>query len=151
MQYLSGDNLSEYGVCIWGELEVIRKQIPDLLARNFSFGVVRQRQQFGMLSRELASTETLSPDRKNLYEYFVKIPANVAKGTFGAVGERLPKERIHDWLLSTIGFNAPASQNLASSGKVVQALASSSLATGHSLRELNKALGVVKTADLRDK
>ncbi len=147
MQYLSGDNLSEYGVCVWGELEVIHKRIPDLLARNFSFGVVRQRQQFGMLSREVASTENLSLDRKNLYEYFVKIPANVAKGTFGAVGKRFPKERIHDWLLSTIGFNTLESKNLASSGGVVRALASSSLATGRSLLELNKVLGVVKIAD----
>lgn len=148
MQHLSGDNLSEYGVCIWGEVEVVRKPIPDLLSRNFSFGVVRQRQQFGMLSREVASTEILGTDRKNLYEYFVKIPANVAKGTFGAVGKRLPKEQVHDWLLSTIGFNTPESQNQASSGEEVRALASSSLATGHLLLELNKTLGVVRADNL---
>lgn len=145
IQHLSGDNLSDYGVCVWGEVEVVRKQIPDLLARNFSFGVVRQRQQLGMLSREVASTEALGTDRRNLYEYFAKIPANVAKGTFGAVGKRLPKEQVHDWLLSTIGFNTPKSQNQASSGEEVRALASSSLATGHLMVELNKTLGVVRT------
>ena len=145
MQRLSGDNLLDYGVCIWGEVEVIRKPVPELLARNFSFGVVRQRQQFGMLSREMATAEIIGPDRRNLYEYFVKIPANVAKGTFGAVGKRLPKEQIHDWLLSTIGFNTPESQKQVMSGNELGGLASSALATGRALLALNTDLGVVQT------
>ncbi len=147
MQRLSGDNLSDYGVCLCGEIEVVRKPVADLLARNFSFGVVRQRQQFGMLSREVAFIDTVSPDRKNLYEYFVKIPANVAKGTFGAVGKRLPKEQVHDWLSSTVGFDTPASQNQVVNGDVVGALASSALATGKMLVALNRALGVVRTCE----
>lgn len=144
MQRLSGDNLSDYGVCVWGETEVVRKPVADLIARNFSFGVVRQRQQLGMLSREVSSVDMPGPDRQNLYGYFVKIPANVAKGTFGAVGRRLPKEQVHDWLSSVVGFDTPASQNRAANGDVVGALASSALATGHTLLALNTALGAVQ-------
>ncbi|HNP30438.1 MAG TPA: hypothetical protein PKK23_15435 [Nitrospirales bacterium] len=147
MQRLSGDNLLDYGVCIWGEVEVVRKPVPELLARNFSFGVVRQRQQFGMLSREIAAAEMMGPDRRNLYEYFVKIPANVAKGTFGVVGKRLPKEHVHDWLLSTIGFNTPESQSQVTSGNELRALASSAIATGRALLALNTNLCVVRGYD----
>ncbi len=146
MQRISGDNLSEYGICIFGETEVVRKEISELLFRNFSFGVIRQRQQFGMLSREISTKNLIDADRKKLYEYFVKIPANVAKGTFGAVGRRLPKEQIHEWLLSTIGFNTIESQRQAISGDVVGALASSSIATGCLLSALNKELNVFKTS-----
>ncbi|GJL61249.1 MAG: hypothetical protein NPIRA03_41060 [Nitrospirales bacterium] len=150
MQRLSGDNLLDYGVCIWGEVEVVRKPVSELLARNFSFGVVRQRQQFGMLSREVATAEMMGPDRRNLYEYFVKIPANVAKGTFGAVGKRLPKEHVHDWLLSTIGFDTPESQNQVTSGNELGALASSAIATGRALLALNTNLCVVRGYDRID-
>lgn len=144
MQRFSGDNLPEYGLCIWGQVEVINKPVAHLLARNFSFGVIRQRQQLGMLAREIATNGTTTDDRKNLYEYFVKIPANVTKGTFGAVGRRLPKEQVHDWLRSTIGFDTPLSQKQVSSGDVAGALAISSLATGRALTMLNTKLNVVR-------
>src|SRR5262249_11157523 len=83
MQRLSGDNLAGYGICLWGEAAVVQKPLDLLLARNFSFGVIRQRQQLGMLSRTLEPIVTTNDDLRNLYDYFVKIPANVAKGTFG--------------------------------------------------------------------
>lgn len=145
MQRLSGDNLSDYGVCLWGEACVVRKPLPALLARNFSFGVVRQRQQLGMLSRLLAAAnDSAKPDRRNLYEYFVKIPANVAKGTFGAVGNRLAKEEVHTWLVSETGFDTTGSQERAADGEVAEALASSALATGRTLSALDSTLGVVR-------
>ena len=144
MQRLSGDNLTDYGMCVWGEVLVIRKPVAYLLARNLSFGVVRQRQQLGMLSREVLLADPRTQDRKNLVQYFVKIPANVAKGTFGAVGKRLPKEQIHDWLLSTIGFDTPMLQAEAVNGNSIKALASSVLATGHTMSTLNKTLSIVR-------
>lgn len=151
MQYLSGDNLFDYGVCIWGEAEVVRKPIANLLARNFSFGVVRQRQQFGMLTREITAQDTVDSDRQNLYEYFVKIPANVAKGTLSAVGNHLPKEQIHGWLSSIIGFDTLASQKQVMKGNVVSALAASTCATGQVLSALNTQLNVVRASELSDK
>ena len=104
-----------------------------------------------MLSRGISTAEPIGSDQKNLYEYFVKIPANVAKGTFGAVGKRLPKEEVHDWLLSTIGFNTTGSQNQVTVGNELEALAASSLATGSALLELNKNLNVVQGHNLDEK
>ncbi len=147
MQRLSGDNLSDYGVCVYGETVVVRKPVATLLARNFSFGVVRQRQQFGMLSREIGLSTPGDADRLNLNEYFVKIPANVAKGTFGAVGRRLPKEQVHDWLKMTVCFDTPGAQAQAARGQVVDALAHSSLATGLALHALNREFHVIRDSD----
>ncbi len=148
MQRFSGDNLSNYGICIWGEVDVVRKPLSELMVRNFSFGTIRQRQQFGMLSRAISTKEQASTedDKKNLYEYFVKIPANVAKGTFGAIGDQPSKEKIHDWLFSSIGFDTPKMQKQALLGDVVKALASSSLATGKVLSQLNKKFQIVENS-----
>ncbi|HEX7168533.1 MAG TPA: hypothetical protein VF230_16245 [Acidimicrobiales bacterium] len=144
MQRLSGDNLAEYGVCVWGEALVVRKPAAPLLARNFSFGVVRQRQQLGMLSRAISEPVGDGPDdRRNLHEYFVKIPANVAKGTFGALGERRSKEDVHAWMRERIGFDAPAAQASVVAGDPVLPLATASLATGAVLRALNDQVGIV--------
>jgi len=150
MQRLSGDNLPDYGVCVWGEAEVVRKPVSDLLVRNLSFGVVRLCQQLGMLSPTATRTESLDPSRRNLYEYFVKIPANVAKGTLGAVGRQPSKQQVHEWLSSMIGFDTPATQVQAARGRVVEALASSALATGHALAALNETLDIVRVRDHRD-
>ena len=83
MQLLSGDNLADYGLCVLGEVPLPQKHVGALLARNLSFGIVRQRQQLGMLSRAFSDQGPESNDRSNLHHYFVKIPANIAKGTFG--------------------------------------------------------------------
>lgn len=148
MQRLSGDNLSEYGVCAYGATAVVRKPKSALLARNFSFGMIRQRQQFGMLSREIGMPAAAA-DRFNLNQYFVKIPANVAKGTFGAVGRRLPKEHVHDWLKTAVGFDTPGMQAQAARGQVIDALAQSSLATGLTLHALNRELRVIRDQGAR--
>lgn len=144
MQRLSGDNLSDYGVCVHGAAAVVRKPTAALLARNFSFGMIRQRQQFGMLSRETGMPAAAEADRFNLNQYFVKIPANVAKGTLGAVGRRLPKEHVHDWLKTAVGFDTPGMQAQAARGQVIDALAQSSLATGLTLHALNRELRVIR-------
>lgn len=146
MQRLSGDNLLEYGLCIWGELEVVQKPVPSLLARNFSFGVIRQRQQFGMLSREMV-TRFNNPDRTNLQQYFVKIPANVTKGTLGAVGRQWSKEKVHAWLHSEIGFDTNKTKQQAVCGEIKQALAHSALATGNALLALNARFNVVQCVE----
>lgn len=147
MQRLSGDNLADYGICIRGEAAVVRKPVSDLLARNLSFGVVRQRQQLGMLSRVVSSNDSQAPDRQNLYDYFAKIPANVAKGTFGAIGRRMAKEEVHAWLVSETGFDTPTIQRRAAQGYVAEALASSALVTGKTLSALNSTLSIVRQRD----
>jgi len=138
MQRLSGDNIGEYGLCLWGQAAVVRKPARMLLARNFSFGVVRQRQQLGMLSRAIADPPPGDgDDRRNLYEYFVKIPANVAKGTFGVLGSRLSKEEIQMWLQTCVGFDVAAQQSRSRAGHHVPALANAAIATGVVLERLN--------------
>lgn len=145
MQRLSGDNLTDYGVCLWGAAPVVRKSVSKLLARNFSFGILRQRQQLGMLSRAVGKPMPADgDDRRNLHEYFVKIPANVAKGTLGALGERWPKERVQEWMMSELGFDAVGEQRRAKMGNPAQALANSALATGKVLTTLNERVKLVR-------
>lgn len=146
MQLLSGDNLADYGLCLHGEARVPVKSTADLMLRNLSFGMVRQRQQLGMIGP--AMTDALQPgdDRRNLYEYFVKIPANIAKGTFGVMNERLPKDAVHAWLQRECGFATTAMQTLAGNGEPGRALAASAVATGATLRALNDRFTIVRPA-----
>jgi hypothetical protein len=146
MQRLSGDNLADYGVCLWGAAPVMRKSVHQLLIRNFSFGILRQRQQLGMISRAVGVPVPADrDDRRNLYDYFVKIPANVAKGTLGALGERWPKERVQEWMKSEFGFDAISEQLRAKLGNPAEALAHSALATGNVLAALNQRVHLVRT------
>ncbi|MFJ6416380.1 hypothetical protein [Paeniglutamicibacter sp. NPDC091659] len=144
MQCLSGDNLADYGLCIYGETRVPAKSATDLLMRNLSFGIVRQRQQLGMVGAALADHPLPGDDRRNLYGYFTKIPANIAKGTFGAMNQRLTKEEVHDWIESICGFRTTHMQQLASDGDPGRALAESAVATGAVLRALNERFTVVR-------
>jgi hypothetical protein len=147
MQQLSGDNLAEYGLCIWGEATVVRKRVQLLLARNFSFAVIRQRQQLGMLSRAIVDPLPADgDDRRNLHDYFVKIPANVAKGTFGALGSRRSKEAIHEWLWATVGYDVNSVQARARAGDAVRSLAHAVIASGDVLAQLNAHVGLVVSA-----
>jgi hypothetical protein len=147
MQLLSGDNLDEYGLCIHGAVDLPRKEVGHLLARNVSFGMVRQRQQLGMVSAALVEAAGTDGDgRRNLYEYFAKIPANIAKGTFGATGRKLPKQAVHEWLQDRCGFDAPGAQARAVTGPPGPALADAAVATSAVLQALNDELGLVTTA-----
>lgn len=143
MQCLSGDNLADYGLCLYGETRVPAKAMADLMMRNLSFGLVRQRQQLGMVGAALAQRPNADDGLHNLFEYFVKIPANIAKGTFGAANQRLSKDQVHDWLESVCGFRTPEMQQLARNGEPGRALAESAVATGAALRALNGHFGIV--------
>lgn len=144
MQCLSGDNLAEYGLCIYGETRVPAKTAADLMMRNLSFGIVRQRQQLGMIGAALAQQPDAGDDLHNLFEYFVKIPANIAKGTFGAMNQRLSKDQVHEWLESVCGFRTPEMQRLAGNGDPGRALAESAVATGAALQALNERFDIVR-------
>lgn len=144
MQLLSGDNLADYGLCILGEVPLPHKPVPALLARNLSFGIVRQRQQHGMLSRALADEAPVNDDRRNLHHYFVKIPANVVKGTFGATGRLRTKRDVNEWLRLRTGFDTDLEQQKVVTDGPVAPLASSALATMNALRELNVELGIIE-------
>ena len=143
MQCLSGDNLADYGLCIFGEARVPAKATADLMMRNLSFGMVRQRQQLGMVGAALAHRPDAADGLNNLFEYFVKIPANIAKGTFGAANQRLSKNQVHDWLESICEFRTAEAQQLARDGDPGRALAQSAVATGAALRALNQLFGIV--------
>lgn len=146
MQLLSGDNLSDYGVCLLGTATVPYKPVAELLARNMSFGLIRQRQQLGMIAAALAPPVPLhdgGDDRRNLYEYFVKIPANIVKGTFGASGVRMSKESVQAWLHAECGFDTAAQQKRVAAGHAGSALAEAAAATGQALRVLNDQFTIV--------
>ena len=144
MQLLSGDNLADYGLCIYGAVELPQKPIDVLLARNMSFGMVRQRQQLGMIGSALTFVATDEGDnRNNLYEYFVKIPANIAKGSFGVLGKQHSKNEIQQWLYDLCGFDAKINQIRARTGDPGGALAEAAVATGAVMRGLNRQLKIV--------
>jgi hypothetical protein len=146
MQLLSGDNLSDYGVCLFGTVTVPYKPVTELLARNMSFGLIRQRQQLGMIAAALApSPAENGDDRRNLYDYFVKIPANIVKGTFGATGVRMTKESVQSWLLAECDFDTARQQQRVGAGDPGAALAASAVATGAALRVLNERFSIVLT------
>jgi hypothetical protein len=148
MQLLSGDNLALHSLCLYGEAEVPRKTRGELLARNLSFGAVRHRQQLGMIPSAMArQTEPDGDDRRNLYEYFVKIPANVAKGIWGASGRPMDKEQIAEWLRTTCEFDAAAARATvgATVGATEWALCAAAAATERVMRELNEELDIVTT------
>jgi len=144
MQRLSGDNLGDYGLCLHGSVDLPHKPLGVLLARNLSFGLVRQRQQLGMLPRAMLPSPA-GDDRRNLYQYFTKIPANIAKGTFGATGSRRTKAMVSDWLLHCAGFDTPREQALALAGDPSGPLARAAIATGGALDALNAELRIVET------
>jgi hypothetical protein len=143
-QTLSGDNLGDYGECIYGSARLPHKPQSTLFARNLSFGVVRQRQQLGMLARAVQEgAPSANDDKRNLHHYFVKIPANVAKGSFGAGGKRLSKQETHGWLRDTTGFDSVAAQRDVMNGSPVLPLARSAIATGDVLDALNLEFDLV--------
>lgn len=147
MQLLSGDNLLDYGVCLYGEVEVPTKPRAVLLARNLSFGVVRQRQQLGMVGAAMThEPQDPTDDRRSLYEYFVKIPANVVKGTWGADGRQVPKDDVYAWLRRTCGFDTVAQQSAVMSGSPGEALAAAAVATGTAMAALDADLAILSTS-----
>lgn len=144
MQLLSGDNLADYGLCLFGEVELPQKQTPMLLARNLSFGMVRLRQQLGMIGYALQANNSDANDRRNLYSYFVKIPANIAKGTFGAAGRHWPKEKVQQWLVDLCGFDTAYQEQRVVAEGPASALAAAATATEQTLRRLDEDFRILR-------
>ncbi|WP_211468071.1 hypothetical protein, partial [Collimonas silvisoli] len=111
---------------------------------NMSFGLIRQRQQLGMIAAALVQpSQGGEDDRRNLHEYFVKIPANIVKGTFGATGIRMSKESAQSWLLAQCDFDTATQQKQVVAGYPGSALAEAAVATGAALRALNDKFKIV--------
>jgi hypothetical protein len=141
MQLLSGDNLQDVALCLYGEVEVPRKDNATLLARNMSFGMIRLRQQLGMISPSL--TLESSDDKQNLYDYFIKIPANIVKGTLGVVGARMTKDEVETWIRERCDSMYPPGP-VVNVGSYASALAKAAVRTERVLRALNQCLRIVE-------
>lgn len=142
-QLLSGDNLTDHALCLHGEVVVPIKSRHDLVARNFSFGFVRMRQLLGMAA--FAANHVLQEpgdDKRNLYEYFVKIPLNVIRGLQGAIGDPMPKEAVHGWCQSVLGYDVARETELCRQGKASEAIAAAAWATQQVMVEYNRQLHV---------
>jgi hypothetical protein len=103
-QLASGDNLMDHAICLYGEARIPHKASNDLLARNFSFGFIRFRQLLGMAA-QLNNSPTESDDKRNLLNYFTKIPLNVSKGIQGCYGKVTTNEEIRKWFITKLQFN----------------------------------------------
>ncbi|HRE83552.1 MAG TPA: hypothetical protein PLN52_21080 [Opitutaceae bacterium] len=142
-QSVSGDNLTSHALCLAGEAEVPEKDSHDLLLRNFSFGTVRTRQLIGM-SGFLASAELPSAvdDKKNLFEYFAKIPLNVVRGVLGSIGSVPSKEYVSDWCIRRLGFDVLHWQRACVGGAASTGLGAAAWATRQAMTSLNAELSI---------
>jgi hypothetical protein len=144
-QLASGDNLSDHALCLFGEIEVPIKPIPDLLARNYSFGFIRLRQLLGMAAFASGHPlHTTDDDKRNLYGYFVKIPLNVAKGTRGAVGHSITKLDIEDWIADKTDYDARTMLNWCAEERAGDAIASAAWCTQRVMILLNEEYPAIK-------
>lgn len=138
-QLASGDNLSLQGLCLYGEIEVPEKSIGDLLARNFSFGFIRLRQILGMAAfASVTSLHDQDDDKRNLYGYFLKIPANIVKGTRGASGLCVEKTAIQRWIRDRMGYAVEPLMEKCAQGAAGDALSAAAWCTQRVLEELNR-------------
>ncbi|BFM13238.1 hypothetical protein R50072_33910 [Simiduia litorea] len=144
-QLLSGDNLSSHGLCIFGAIPTPIKPRNELIVRNFSFGFVRMRQLIGMSSFAAGnSLHDANDDKRNLYQYFVKIPLNVIRGIQGAIEEPLSKETVIQLCINKFGFDVRAQTQRCLNGEASQAIASAAWTTQAVLEEYNKRLDVYR-------
>jgi len=142
-QLASGDNLPDYALCLYGEIDVPLKERNDLIARNFSFGFVRMRQLIGMAAYAARQSLVASTDdKRNLFQYFIKIPLNVVKGIQGVLDSPMPKERVNEWCIEHIGFDMAYQNTVCQQGKAASAIASAAWATERVLVEYNHKLKV---------
>ena len=73
------------------------------------------------------SSET--DDKKNLIDYFIKIPLNVYKGIQGCYGKVGTNEEINNWSKSSLNFNVKEYQVLARNNNAINSLANATWAT----------------------
>lgn len=136
-QLASGDNLADHALCLYGSIMVPQKAVGDLVARNYSFGFVRFRQQMGMASH-FGSVASDSDDKLNLMNYFIKIPLNVFKGIQGCYGTVGTNEELKKWAKTTIGFNVDKEQLKSQQGFSMDALAAATWATQEVMHSFDK-------------
>jgi len=137
-QSLSGDNLDQHVLCLYGEAEIPVKPPHELLYRNFSFGYVRMRQLLGMagfLAKE--GTHSGLEGKANLYQYFIKIPMHIAKGMRAAMQDPNSKELINQWTKSTLDYAVEEQIALCENGQPWQAISNAYAATLKLLYVLN--------------
>lgn len=145
-QLMSGDNLNHNARCVYGEAELVIKPAIDLMIRNFSFGFIRLRQLLGMAAF-LAKNGTHSglKDKKNLYEYFIKIPMHIMKGVLSVAGEPVAKEIINAWTAKELQYDILEQMSLVEKGAYKEAIANSYLATFGVIEHLNARYKVFET------
>lgn len=127
-QLVSGDNLADHALCLYGSVIVPHKPSMDLVARNYSFGFIRFRQLLGMAAH-YGNIRSDTDDKLNLLNYFIKIPLNVFKGIQGCYGVIDTNEEIKKWSKETLGFDVEALQQNARDGFSMDSIASAAWAT----------------------
>jgi hypothetical protein len=144
-QAMSGDNLDEAALCLYGAAEIPIKAVPDLTVRNLSFGFVRLRQIVG-LAGFLAARPVRELDAADLslYGYFVKIPVHVMKGMRSVRREPVTKDLLHAWAARDLGYDLDSQLELLSSGRLAEAMARACCATDRMLVHLNDRYGIFR-------
>lgn len=140
-QLASGDNLMDHALCLYGEAQVPHKPENDLLARNFSFGFIRFRQQMGMAAH-VNKNDQLEDSKVNLYNYFIKIPLNVSKGIMGCSGSVTNNELLKSWFIDQMAFDVEALKEKSLHGNHAEAIAIASWATCEVMKYYNKKLAL---------
>ncbi|MCW3463442.1 hypothetical protein [Chitinophaga nivalis] len=138
-QSLSGDNLDENVLCLYGAATIPVKRRTDLIYRNFSFGYVRMRQLLGMaafLAKE--GTHFGLESKSNLYQYFIKIPMHIVKGMRAAMQEPINKVLINKWTKATLDYDIDEQVALCMNGQAWKAISNAYGATLQLLYVLNK-------------
>jgi len=140
-QLASGDNLMDHAICLYGEAKIPHKTPSDLLARNFSFGFIRFRQLLGMAAH-IDNNITTSDDKRNLLDYFIKIPLNVCKGIQGCYGNITTNEEIRAWFIKTLNFDVEKEKALSRKGNNIDAISAAVWATQEVMDFYNEQLNL---------
>ncbi|MBQ0733515.1 hypothetical protein [Aquimarina celericrescens] len=143
-QLASGDNLYDHAICLYGDIIVPHKKKENLLLRNFSFGFIRFRQLMGM-GAHVQSITTQNDDKRNLLDYFIKIPLNIAKGIDGCIGNVRSNESIKAWARTRLNFNLEYLKQLSRDGDHTLAISYSTWAAQEILHIYDYQLNVTKT------
>jgi hypothetical protein len=142
-QMASGDNLTDYALCLYGEVYVPHKPLEDMRHRNFSFGYVRLRQIMGMAAYAASAPHSdANDDKTNLYNYFVKIPHNIFKGTYGVDGVLFNKNEVAARIREAFDYDLDKQIALCRSGLAGEALATAAWCTQNLLCRLNSTFNV---------
>ncbi|WP_146052673.1 hypothetical protein [Aquimarina sp. I32.4] len=142
-QLASGDNLYDHGICLYGNITVPHKNTNDLLLRNLSFGFIRFRQLMGMGSYVQHITSE-DDDKRNLLDYFIKIPLNICKGIEGCVGAVSTNEDIKKWAEETLDFDVQMLKKISRAGDHTKAIAKSTWAAQEVLHYYDQKLNITR-------